>query len=184
LEVACRRDIHLRDQLQLILIRDIRMHHRDIHHRLFGPVVLVTAGVGLVLLASTQSAWRGERIGPGLVAQAMAAGTVVLALVWAVQRWRGVDPPPKEIVCRGGGPASGAAGLWLLGAVAAFALLQPHVGLVPAAGATALAAAVGCGARRPGVLAAITAVGALIATAIGLGLLGAAAVLWSWPGSR
>jgi hypothetical protein len=160
------------------------MRHRDIRHRLLGPVVLVTAGVGLVLLASTQPAWRGERIGPGLVAQAMAGGTVVLALLWAVQRWRRDDPSTKEIVCRSGGPASGAAGLWLLGAVAAFALLQPLVGLVPAAGATALAAAVGCGAHRLGVLAGITAAGALIATGIGRGLLGPTAALWSWPDLR
>ncbi len=160
------------------------MRHRDIRHRLLGPVVLVTTGVGLVLLASTQPAWRGERIGPGLVAQAMAGGTVTLALLWAVQRWRRDDPPPREIVCRSGGSATGAAGLWLLGAIAAFALLQPQVGLVPAAGATALATAVGCGARRPGVLAGITAAGTLIATAIGLGLLGPVAVLWSWPDLR
>ena len=144
----------------------------------------MTAGVGLVLLASTQPTWRGERIGPGLVAQAMGGGTVTLALLWAVQRWRGGDPPREEASCRSAGPASGAAGFWLLGAVAVFALLQPVVGLAPAAGATALAAAVGCGARRPAVLAAITAVGALIATAIGHGLLGPAAVLWSWPGGR
>jgi hypothetical protein len=156
----------------------------EIRRRLLGPVVLMTAGVGLVLLASTQPTWRGERIGPGLVAQAMACGVVFLALLWAIQRWRGGDPPREEAVCRRSGPASGAAGPALLGAVAVFALLQPIAGLVPAAGATALAAAVGCGARRPAVLAGIAAVGALIATGIGLGLLGPAAVLWSWPDLR
>ena len=170
--------------MQIILIREVRMRHMGIRTRLLGPLVLVSAGTGLLLLASTQPAWRGDRIGPGLVAQAMAGGTVALALLWGFRRLHGDGPRTEWVACTTVRPANGTSGLWLLGAVAAFALLQPLVGLVPAAGATALAAAVGCGARRPGVLAAITAVGALIATAIGLGLLGSASVLWSWPGSR
>jgi hypothetical protein len=171
--------MHVGSNLQTILILVIRMLRRVDLRRLVGPAALAALGAALLIVARTQPAWVGPRVGPGLVAQAMAAGVVALAVLWALARLRergegGAGRPARA-------SASPLAGVCLLASVAAFALLLPPVGLVPAAAAAAALAALGAGERRAGGLVLTAGVGAGLAAGIGAGLMGPAATLWSWP---
>jgi hypothetical protein len=133
-------------------------------------------GLGLALLAMgyTQPAWLGERIGPGLFAQYLAKGTLVLGLTMAaVAIWR-----PDMARMPEPGRTGILAGLAILGGVAFFAAFARDIGLVlccaVAAGLTGWAA----GERTAAAVLRAGAVGAIAAIAIGLTLLPPAAPLW------
>jgi hypothetical protein len=152
---------------------------------------LALAGIGLVLfgLATTQPLWLRAQVGPGLFAHALALGVIGLGAAWAL-RCALAEPRPEAGGCAADAGCSGAArgmvpgaawsGPVLLGAVLAFALAVPVLGLVGAAGLAAALAARAAGERRPAALAAtVTLLMALVAL-VGAVLLPVTAPLWPW----
>lgn len=145
-------------------------------------LALAGIGAGLFVLARSQPLWLGQSVGPGLFAHALALGVAALGLAHAAAC--ALVPRPAVPAGCGSDHAGGAApdgwlaGPVLLGAVLAFALLVPVLGLVMAAGLAAGLAARAAGERRAGPLA-ITVAGLMgLVAAVGLLLLPPTAPLW------
>ena len=148
--------------------------------RVVPGLALCALGLGLLLLARTQPAWVGDRIGPGLLAQVLAMGVAGLGALWSVALL--LRPAPRAAVGCAEGRGNAAAGPWsgpaLLGAVLLFGLTTPVLGLVASASLAAALAAVGAGERRPfGLLVTVAGLGGLVAL-IGVTLLPPTAPLW------
>lgn len=143
--------------------------------RVLPGLALCAIGAGMWVLAQGQPAWLGGHVGPGLMAQLLALGVISLGAVWAMicaQR-RVAQTPPAGCGREAGQPAPGLrhSAPALLGAMLAFALSLPHVGLVLAAGLAAGLAAWGAGERRPRALA-LTVAGLMALVAlVGVALL-------------
>jgi hypothetical protein len=134
------------------------------------------------LLALGQPAWSGGNVGPGLMAQLLAIGVCGLGAVWAVLC--ALRPGPEMPLAGCGGeagevaPGHRASAPALLGAVLAFALGLPFLGLVLGAGLAAGLAAWGAGERSPRALT-LTAGGLMALVAlVGTVLLPPTAPLW------
>ncbi|MEM6491433.1 MAG: tripartite tricarboxylate transporter TctB family protein, partial [Pseudomonadota bacterium] len=113
---------------------------------LAAPLFLAALGCGMFMLATTQPAWLGDRIGPGLFARWLSLGVVALSLVWCAVEAFGRRRDAATASVRGNvGPS---AGLALLAGVAAFALCFPVTGLVAACALTTGVAGFGAGVRR------------------------------------
>ncbi len=142
-------------------------------------LAICAMGGAISLVAHGQPAWFGDAVGPGLMAQWLGLGVMALGLVWAL--WGAVHPQePQAAGCGQALPddAHRASGPALLGAVLAFALFVPVIGLVLAAGAAATLAAIGAGERRPFALL-VTVLGLTGLTAgIGVVFLPPTAPLW------
>lgn len=143
------------------------------------PAVLAALGLGMMLLAYTQPAWIDGRVGPGLFAQWLSKGVVVLSLLWAGLAALGSAVGQSE---REPAPASKplGPGLALLSGVLVFVLLLPFTGLVVACTATALITGWGAGDRQWRALALSGLCAAAATLAIGLTLLPPATRLWPW----
>jgi hypothetical protein len=157
--------------------------------RLAGPtnralpgLALAAAGVAMLWLARGQPAWLGAAVGPGLMAQLLGKGVIALGALWAL--WRALRPDAR---CAAGcvqGDGAGSrhwSGPTLLGAVLAFALTLPALGLVVSATLAAGLAAWGAGEQSATALV-LTVVGLGALTAgIGVTLLPPTAPLWPAP---
>jgi hypothetical protein len=134
---------------------------------------VIVLGAGLLAMAYTQPAWLGDRIGPGLFAQHLAKGVLLLgaamALV-ALRRPASVDGRPRT--------ARIWAGLAILGGVALFAAFARDAGLVACCAAAAALTGWAAGERGAAALLRAAGVGAGAAVAIGYSLLPEAAPLW------
>ena len=141
------------------------------------PVFTAVVGLAFAVLSATQPAWLGDSIGPGLFARWLAASVGAVSCIWlGVELVR--PRPTKEAERSGPERASSAAGVGLLGGVAAFAAAFPSLGLVAASALAALASAWGAGDRTWRDLAISVGVGAAAASAVGLALLPPGAPLW------
>lgn len=140
-------------------------------------VALAALGAAISLIARTQPAWLDGQIGPGLMAQLVGAGVIGLGLIWSA--WCILGAAASSSAGCGSGPTEHAlSGPALLGAVLAFALCVPVLGLVLSAGVAATLAALGAGERKPLALLA-TVLGLMVLTAgIGMGFLPPSAPLW------
>lgn len=145
-------------------------------------LALCAAGGAMFLLAHGQPAWMGPNVGPGLMAQLLGKGVVVLGAIWAI--WRALG---RDTACTAGcGTGEGAAaqrwsGPALLGAVLVFALALPKLGLVVSATLAAALAAWGAGERSlPALALTVAGLGALTA-GIAVTLLPPTAPLWPAP---
>lgn len=136
-------------------------------------LALAVAGAGLLALAATQPAWLGTQPGPGLMARLLGMGVLALGGAWAV--WCVIRPPAAPPAAAQGERWGGVA---LLGAVLAFGLALPVLGLVLACGLAGALAAWGAG-ERAGRALALTTLGLTgLAALIGLTLLPPATPLW------
>lgn len=150
--------------------------------RMFPGIVLCAIGAAMSGLALGQPAWLGGHVGPGLMAQLLSLGVIGLGVAWAMICARDRAKPMPSKGCGGDcGPPmprlrhSAPA---LLGAVLAFALGVPVVGLVLSAGLAAGLAAWGAGERTPRALA-VTVLGLMALVAlVGVALLPPTAPLW------
>jgi hypothetical protein len=145
-------------------------------------LVLAGIGAGLLVLARSQPLWLGQSVGPGLFAHALALGVAVLGLAHAAA-CAFFPRPSGPAGCGsdhagGAAPAGWLAGPALLGAVLAFALLVPVLGLVMAAGVAAGLAARAAGERRARPLATTVAGLMGLVAVVGLLLLPSTAPLW------
>jgi len=136
----------------------------------------------MLVLAQGQPAWLGGHVGPGLMAQLLAMGVIGLGAVWAVLCARSPGPKAPFAGC-GSETGQTAPGLRqsapaLLGAVLAFALSLPLLGLVLAAGLAAGLAAWGAGESTPRPLAATVAGLMALVALVGVTLLPPTAPLW------
>jgi hypothetical protein len=150
--------------------------------RVLPGLALCAIGAGMWVLAQGQPAWLGGHVGPGLMAQLLALGVISLGAVWAMicARSRVAQTPPAGCGHETGQPAPGLrhSAPALLGAVLAFALSLPHVGLVLAAGLAAGLAAWGAGERSPRAMG-LTVAGLMALVAlVGVALLPPTAPLW------
>lgn len=143
--------------------------------RISAPAILGALGAGILAIASQQPGFVDGRIGPGLFAQVFALSVVALALLWAALAV--FSPSDQENDER---RLPWLPGLCLIGAVAAFIVLRPIVGLVPTAGAVALLASLGAGDRSGLALIASVLIGGLVAWVIGQLLLPPTTALWPW----
>jgi hypothetical protein len=137
-------------------------------------------GAAMLALAQGQPAWVGGHVGPGLMAQLLGAGVIVLGALWAVIRAFGQDKAkapcgfgPDRAAAHPGQSASA-----ILSAVLAFALALPVAGLVLSAGLAAGLAAWGAGERTPRAMAVTVAGLMTLVAAIGALLLPPTAPLW------
>jgi hypothetical protein len=152
----------------------------DSARRMLPAAALVGLGVVLLSLARTQPMWLGANVGPGLFAQVAALGVLGFGLAWALVL--AVTAPRSHAAgcAAGDNTAQGLpmAGPALLGAVLAFALTLPVLGLVGAAAVAAALAAWAAGERQA--LALVVTVGALagLVALVGLILLPPTAPLW------
>lgn len=147
-------------------------------------LALCAAGVAMLWLAGGQPAWLGGHVGPGLMAQLLGKGVIVLGALWAL--WRAVSPEPGGSASCGAGDGAGAgaqrwSGPALLGAVLAFALTLPGLGLVAAAMLAAGLAAWGAGERSAAALGLTVAGLGVLTGVIGVTLLPPTAPLWPAP---
>lgn len=140
-------------------------------------VALAALGAAISLFARSQPAWIEGQIGPGLMAQLMGAGVIGLGLLWAA--WCVASGPVTQATGCGAGPTeNNLSGPALLGAVLAFALCVPVLGLVLSAGIAATLAALGAGERKRFALL-TTVLGLMGLTAgVGIGFLPPTAPLW------
>lgn len=150
--------------------------------RVLPGLALCAIGAGMWVLAQGQPAWLGGQIGPGLMARLLAWGVIALGAAWALTcaRNRAADMLPSE---RGGETGQPTPGLRhsapaLLGAVLAFALSLPFVGLVLAAGMAAGLTAWGAGERSLRALAMTVAGLMALVSLVGVMLLPPTAPLW------
>jgi hypothetical protein len=142
-------------------------------------VALAVMGGGVLLLALGQPAWLGNDVGPGLMAQLLGAGIMVLGVLWAALG-TARHAVTSKTCCSAATSAAArdASGPALLVGVLIFALALPWLGMVIAAGMAATLAAIGAGERAPRALA-LTVFGLCALTmAIGLVLLPPTAPLW------
>jgi hypothetical protein len=149
-------------------------------NRALPGLAIGSVGVVMLALAQGQPAWVGGHIGPGLMAQLLGAGVTGLGAVWAMISAFGKEKAMASAECAHdqGPPGHGHSGPALLGAVLAFALVLPVVGLVLSAGLAAAFAAWGAGERAPRAMAAtVLGLMALVAV-IGAVLLPPTAPLW------
>jgi hypothetical protein len=140
-------------------------------------IALAALGAAISLVARTQPAWIDGHIGPGLMAQLLGAVVIVLGVIWAA--WCVSRAPLTDDRGCGSGPTEHhLSGPALLGAVLAFALCVPVLGLVLSAGLAATLAALGAGERKP--LALLTTVMGLmgLTVGVGIGFLPPTAPLW------
>ncbi|MGY6410145.1 MAG: hypothetical protein ACXIUV_03840 [Alkalilacustris sp.] len=151
-------------------------------------LALCAAGVVMLWLARGQPAWLGGQVGPGLMAQLLGKGVIALGALWAL--WRAVSPEPGGVPAGGAGCGAGdgavaGAQRWsgpaLLGAVLAFALTLPGLGLVAAAMLAAGLAAWGAGERSAAALGLMVAGLGVLTGVIGVMLLPPTAPLWPAP---
>jgi hypothetical protein len=142
-------------------------------------IALAIMGAGVLLLAGAQPAWRGNEVGPGLMAQFLGKGILALGVLWAVLcAARGQEPRAASCEAASHSDVIGMSGPLLLGGVLVFALTLPLFGLVIAAGLAAICSAIGAGERAPRALA-LTVIGLACLTAlIGVILLPPTAPLW------
>jgi hypothetical protein len=140
-------------------------------------VALAAFGAAISLIARTQPAWLDGQIGPGLMAQLVGAGVICLGLIWSA--WCILGAAASSSASYGSGPTEHApSGPALLGAVLAFALCVPVLGLVLSAGVAATLAALGAGERKPvALLATVLSLMGLTA-GVGIGFLPPTASLW------
>ena len=147
-------------------------------------LTLCAAGVAMLWLARGQPAWLGANVGPGLMAQLLGKGVIGLGALWAL--WRALVPDPGGMAGCGAGDGEGAgaqrwSGPALLGAVLAFALSLPGLGLVVSTMLAAALAAWGAGERSAVALGlTVAGLGALTGV-IGVTLLPPTAPLWPAP---
>lgn len=143
------------------------------------PAVLAALGLAMMLLAYTQPAWIDGRVGPGLFAQWLSKGVVVLSLLWAALAALSLTAGDSE-----GEPTPSSKplgpGLALLGGVLVFVLLLPFTGLVVACTATALVTGWGAGDRHWRALALSGFFAGAATLGVGLTLLPPATRLWPW----
>jgi hypothetical protein len=145
-------------------------------------LALCALGAGMLVLAQGQPAWLGGHVGPGLMARLLGLGVIALGAVWAVVCARAANPTTPATGC-GSETGRAATGLGLsgpalLGAVLAFALSLPVLGLVLSAGLSAALAAWGAGERTPRALAATVAGLMVLVALVGVTLLPPTAPLW------
>ena len=150
--------------------------------RMLPGLALCALGGAMWVLAQGQPAWLGGHVGPGLMAQLLAMGVIGLGATWAVFCARRPDPETASAGCGGEAepPAPGLrhSALALLGAVLAFALSLPLIGLVLAAGLAAGLAAWGAGERTARALALTVAGLMALVGLVGVLLLPPTAPLW------
>lgn len=147
--------------------------------RAVAGIALALMGAGVLLMASTQPAWLGNDVGPGLMGQLIGKGILALGALWAVLCAAG-GQEPRAASCESSPrrDATGMSGPLLLGGVLVFALTLPLFGLVIATGLAAMCSAIGAGERAFRALA-VTVIGLACLTAlIGLTLLPPTAPLW------
>lgn len=150
--------------------------------RMLPGLALCAIGAAMSGLALGQPAWLGGHVGPGLMAQLLSLGVIGLGVAWAMICARDRATPMPSKGCGGdcGPPMPGLrhSAPALLGAVLAFALGVPVVGLVLSAGLAAGLAAWGAGERTPRALA-VTVLGLMALVAlVGVALLPPTAPLW------
>jgi len=170
------------DLSQQALHRDDGRGRRAALGRMLPGVALCGLGGGMWALAQGQPAWLGGHVGPGLMAQLLAIGVIGLGAVWAVLCARRPDAKTASAGC-GSEKGTLAPGLRhsapaLLGAVLAFALSLPLIGLVLAAGMAAGLAAWGAGERTARALALTVAGLMALVGLVGVLLLPPTAPLW------
>jgi hypothetical protein len=135
------------------------------------------AGALIWLVAIEEPRMIEDRIGPGFMAQVLAAGVIGISLLlWlkTILGWR--DDRNREQARQGSGNAF--AGPLLLASVLAFALLVPVLGLVLGAAVVAALGAVAAGDRQPLSIAGMAVALAALVAAIGWAALPASAPLW------
>lgn len=151
-------------------------------------LALCAAGAAMLWLARGQPAWLGGHVGPGLMSQLLGKGVIGLGALWAL--WRAVSPEPGAVAsavagCGAGDEAGAGAQRWsgpaLLGAVLAFALALPGLGLVASAALAAALAAWGAGERSALALGLTVAGLGVLTGVIGVTLLPPTAPLWPAP---
>jgi len=145
-------------------------------------LALCAAGVAMLWLARGQPAWLGGHVGPGLMAQLLGKGVIGLGALWAL--WRALRPEAGCAAGCGMGEGAGAqrwSGPALLGAVLAFALTLPGLGLVASAALAAALAAWGAGERSVLALGLTVAGLGVLTGVIGVTLLPPTAPLWPAP---
>ena len=74
--------------------------------RVMPGLALCAIGLGLLLVARTQPAWVGDRIGPGLLAQVLAKGVAGLGALWTVTLL--LRPAPRAAAGCAEGPGTAA----------------------------------------------------------------------------
>lgn len=144
---------------------------------------LFLAALGLAMLwtAQGQPAWFGTQVGPGLMAQLLSKGVIVIGVLWAIRRALRSEERCAVTGC-GTGEAADAqrwSGAALLGAVLLFALALPALGLVISASLAAALTALGAGERSLRAL--IVTVGGLAALTAGIGLILLPPTAPLWP---
>lgn len=142
---------------------------------LAAPLALGGCGTLMLIVALTQPAFLGNRIGPGLFAQIFAGAVVALTAVWL--SFAAVQHP---VMARRTERSPIVPGVALLGAVVAFIVLRPILGLVFTMMGVAVLASIGAGERtlRAFVVSALVSAG--VAWAIGAALLPPTTALWPW----
>jgi hypothetical protein len=143
-------------------------------------LVLCAFGAVMLVLAQGQPAWVGGNVGPGLMAQILGYGVIVLGAAWALISAFDERKGTAPATCGHGLSTAGYrySGPVLLGAVLAFAMALPVAGLVLSAGLASALAAWGAGERKLRAMAA-TVVGLMTLVAvIGSVLLPPTAPLW------
>ncbi len=145
-------------------------------HRAAPGLVLCALGLATLGFGASQPAWLGAQVGPGLFARLLGLGISAAGAAWALRCALVAETSPRgrAFVAR----ARRWSGPMLLGAVLAFALVLPSLGIVAAATLAGGVAAVGAGERRAVSLAMTTAGLGALAAAIGLMLLPPTAPLW------
>jgi hypothetical protein len=136
-------------------------------------VAVMALGAGLLALAYTQPAWLGERVGPGLFAQWLAKGVLLLGAAMGLAALAHGAPAARLASARGV-----AASLVILGGAALFAAFARDAGLVLCCAIAAAMTGWAAGDRAPAALLRAGGVGAAAAIAIGYALLPEAAPLW------
>jgi hypothetical protein len=136
-------------------------------------LAVTVLGIALLMLAYTQPAWLGERVGPGLFAQWSAKGVTALGIVMGALALSGnlrAAPLPRT--------ASLAAGIVILSGAALFAAFARDLGLVIACALAAAFTGWAAGERTRGTVLRSATIGAVAALAIGYSLLPEAAPIW------
>jgi hypothetical protein len=139
-------------------------------------LALCAIGLAILGIGASQPAWQGAQVGPGLFARILGLGVSAAGTAWALRCALLAEDALTERAAVA--PARRWSGPMLLGAVLAFALALPSLGIVAAATLAGGMAAVGAGERRAASLGLTTVGLAALAAAIGLTLLSPTAPLW------